>query len=72
MWTVYATTTCIWCKRAKGFLEERNEPLNYVILDHNTLNGYLKEFPDAKTVPQIITPDGVKIGGFDALVDYYK
>lgn len=72
MWKVYATATCPWCKRAKEFLEERGENVSYIILSQANLPEYLDEFPNAKTVPQIITPEGHKIGGFDNLVELFK
>ena len=72
MWTIYATSTCSFCKQAKEFLEERGEKVKYILLTHHTLNEYLDAFPNAKTVPQIITPEGRKIGGFDNLVQLFK
>lgn len=73
IWTIFGTPTCVWCNRAKEFLTERGEYFDYWNIEqHASMRYFKEEFPHAKTVPQIITPDGVKIGGFDALVDYYK
>jgi glutaredoxin len=72
VFTVYATDTCSFCKQAKALLEEKGLEYKYIILNSKNLMEYLEDFPDAKTVPQIITPDGNKIGGYDALVDYLK
>lgn len=67
-WVVYATDTCSWCKRAKEFLTERGESIEYVLLNGDTLPRFKADFPTAASVPQIITPEGRKIGGFDNLV----
>lgn len=67
-WIVYATSTCNWCKRAKEFLIERNEPIEYVLLDEKTISRFKEDFPTASKVPQIITPEGRKIGGYENLV----
>lgn len=72
MWTVYATNTCPYCTQAKETLEGLGKEVKYIILTSATLNEYLDTFPTAKTVPQIITPDGDKIGGLDALLEYLK
>lgn len=71
-WIVYATSTCNWCRRAKEFLIERDEPVEYILLDDKTLPRFKKDFPTALTVPQIITPEGRKIGGYDNLVALFN
>lgn len=66
---IYATETCQYCKQAKALLEERGLPYHYKLLKTTKdLVELQEDFPGAKTVPQIITPEGKKIGGYDALL----
>ena len=69
MFTIYATDTCQWCKAAKALLEERGYKYKYKVLKTAAdVTEFQKEFPGQTSVPQIITPEGRKIGGYDALL----
>lgn len=69
MWTIYGQPTCSFCKQAKSYLETRGEQVKYIdILSPDDIADFQELFPGARTVPQIITPEGKKIGGYDALV----
>ena len=73
MFIIYGTSTCVWCDRAKEFLGERREDYSFRNIENpHYFENYKYDFPGAKTVPQIITPNGDKIGGFDALENLYK
>lgn len=73
MYTIYSKENCVFCKRAKFFLESRNldyiefniEEMNYQF-EMNQKLGYT-----AKTVPQI-WEDDLHIGGYTELVEYKK
>lgn len=73
MFIIYGTSTCVWCDRAKEFLTERKEEFEFrnVEVNVSARSEFMNLFPGVKTVPQIITPDGDKIGGFDALVNSF-
>ena len=66
---IYATDTCQWCKQAKALLTERGLPYKYKLLKTSKdIEEFQREFPGRTSVPQIITPDGRKIGGYDSLL----
>ena len=73
MYTIYSTTTCSYCKRAKEFLTERGEKYNEIIITSQeildglaTKLGYIP-----KTVPQIWRGK-THVGGYDDLVRQYN
>jgi glutaredoxin len=64
---IYGKTQCPYCDKAKALCEQRNFDYTYKQLDTDfDREEMLKEFPTARTFPQIIF-NGSKIGGFDAL-----
>lgn len=68
---IYATETCQWCKAAKDLLVDKIIPYEYIVLrTPKDIAEFQREFPGAKTVPQIITNTGLKIGGYDALREH--
>lgn len=69
MITIYGTSNCGYCKKAKQVCEQYQLPFSYYQLDSNKeLQEQFKQlFPEAKTVPQI-TWNGKYIGGYTELV----
>ena len=74
MYIIYGKDGCIWCDQAKKFLVDNKEEFEFRNIEVNVSarSEFVIQFPNVRTVPQIITPDGDKIGGFDALVNLYK
>lgn len=70
MVTIYGTTNCTYCQRAKQLCNEMGLSFVYKPVDDD--NEYRREFkelfPEAKTVPQILW-DGKHIGGYTDLVE---
>ena len=65
--TVYSTTWCPYCDRAKRLLEQRGIPYASVNLDDDPrFRSALVELTGRSTVPQILIGD-VPIGGFTEL-----
>lgn len=63
---------CKYCVKAKQLLEAKNLPFHEEVIGiHILRETFLDLFPDATTVP-IIVLDGVRIGGYDNLVEYLK
>ncbi len=77
MYKIYSKIGCKFCDMAKALLttrglsyeehtldagQEKQEGANYY-----TLEDLLLLVPNARTVPQIFSPEGDLIGGYDAL-----
>lgn len=67
---VYGRPNCIWCNEAKIMLENFGWHYLYKEVNQNTIDEFQELFPGKTSVPQIISPDGVWIGGFDDLRKY--
>lgn len=66
---IYSKPSCIWCSRAKDFLDKKAFGYrDYLIGSNISREEVIEMFPQARTVP-IIVVDGVWIGGYDQLVD---
>ena len=62
---VWSRDGCIFCDKAKELFDSVN--FEYVVKDvYENKEEFRREFPDAKTVPQIVF-NGRKIGGYDEL-----
>lgn len=70
MYTIWGTDTCSWCTAAKEFLTSKNEPYKFNLIRSSNLMEFLELTNDAKTVPQIFSPTGERIGGYEDLVKY--
>ena len=70
---IYSKTVCSFCTNAKTLLNDRGISFveHNIENDSTTFNEFKARFPTAKTVPQIVI-DGVAIGGFTELVEYFK
>lgn len=67
---IYSKPSCGYCEKAKNFLRIRNIAFTESILGQDVITeDFVSMFPDVKSVPLIIV-DGVKIGGYNELVEY--
>lgn len=65
---IYGTPTCGWCKKAVYACEQYNLKYEYISIDTpEKQEQFKKDFPNAKTVPQITWFDNY-IGGYEALM----
>jgi len=65
--TMYTTTWCGYCRRAKALLEERGIPYEEIELDDDpAFRRKLMDLTGGWTVPQIVI-DGRAIGGYAEL-----
>lgn len=68
--TVYSKTNCPYCVKAKALLALRGKEYTEVLVGVDMLReDFMDTFPDVRTVPFIVI-DGVKIGGYDNLVEW--
>ena len=69
---IYTKNNCIWCDRAKNLLKINNLDYEEIDLSDDVLreNFYKKFNNSIKTMPQIFI-DNNRIGGYEALVDYF-
>jgi glutaredoxin 3 len=69
---IYGKPQCPYCDKAKMLCETRGYKYIYKSLDTDfTREELLEQFPNARTVPQIII-NGDKIGGYNELVSYIE
>jgi len=67
---IYGKPQCPFCEKAKNLCESRNLAYIYKTLEVDyTREELLEQFPNARTVPQIVV-HGNKIGGYNELVNY--
>lgn len=67
---IYSKTGCAFCDKAKGFLQTKNISFTESVLGKDILTeDFQSLFPEVRTVPFIVI-DGVKIGGYDKLVEW--
>lgn len=70
MHVVWSRDNCIFCTKAKALLD--NQGFKYIEKDvYENKEEFRNEFPDAKTVPQIIF-NGRKVGGYDELYRLFE
>jgi glutaredoxin len=73
MWIIYGQPTCSFCKAARTFLLNKGEEVKYIdMVTPDNIADFQSLFPGARTVPQIITPEGRKIGGYDNLLALFE
>ena len=66
---IYGKENCPACKQAKMLAENRKCEVEYLLFPKDFGAEFmLKEFPDARTFPQIVY-NGEKIGGYTSLVE---
>ena len=69
---VWSKYNCSYCESAKKLLDQKS--LVYEerkIGDGWTRDDLLESVPDARSVPQIFI-DGVLVGGYDRLLEYFE
>lgn len=70
---IYGRPHCSYCESAKKLLNRKKLDWIYYDIEYPPYMSEFKEhFPDAKTVPQIMTSDGDKIGGYTELEEWLK
>ena len=71
MFFIYGKDNCQWCTAAKNLLERKGLKYKYgnIIKDDVERRDFIEDFPDARTVPQILH-NGKRVGGYDDLVKY--
>lgn len=68
---VYTKDQCPFCVRAKMMLDIKGIPFTETVIGQDILReDFIELFPEQKTVPLIII-DGVKIGGYEDLRQYF-
>ncbi len=68
---VYSKPNCPYCVKAKQLLTIKGKQFTEVVIGTDMLReDFMALFPDVRTVPLIII-DGVKIGGYDNLVERF-
>lgn len=69
---LYTKQACGFCDQAKMFLNNKNIPFTESVIGQDILReDFVELFPEARTAPYIII-DGVKIGGYQQLVEWYN
>lgn len=70
MYTVIAKVNCPWCVKAEDAICEKFGRVNIISLEEEPWLRTIMLEADLKTVPQIITPDGQLIRGYESLVQH--
>lgn len=70
-WTIFTRNGCSFCEGAKKALNEKGIQYEEHVLNENYSIKTLVALSGEKTVPQIFK-DGVRIGGHDSLIEYFK
>lgn len=75
---VYSKNSCIYCVKAKNFLNAKGISYDEIQLDTDDLRlEFKQEFPNLKTVPQIFkynveTENYSHIGGYEELIEHFR
>ena len=67
-YVIIGTPTCSYCSQAKALLMDKYSDYQYFDLEKNPWIRELFKVAKIKTVPQVFTPEGSLIGGYDELV----
>ena len=69
---IYGKPMCPFCDKAKSVCEMRGFKYTYKTMGVDyTKEELLEQFPNARTVPQIIV-NGQKVGGYDGFTKYLE
>ena len=69
---IYTTPYCPYCDAAKKFLKSKKVDFEEIdVADDDAMRERLVKMSGQETVPQIFA-EGVSIGGYDELVEYYR
>lgn len=66
-YVIIGTPTCSYCNQAKALLMEKYSDYEYYDLTKNPWIKHLFGMSDLKTVPQVFSPEGRLIGGYEDL-----
>lgn len=68
--TIIGSPSCTYCTRAKTYLDAQERDYVYFDIEDYPWLVPLLVRANLKKVPQIFSPSGSYIGGYDDLVDY--
>jgi glutaredoxin len=71
-YTVISKANCPWCDKAEDLIVENQGSVNVVSLEEEPWLLPLLKGANIRTVPQIITPAGTILNGYEVLVEYFK
>lgn len=69
-YVIIGTPTCSYCQQAKARLMDKYSDYEYYDLTKNPWLLELFKMSNLKTVPQVFSPEGDLIGGYEDLVTY--
>ena len=69
---VIGQDNCSYCEKAVKLLNDRGDNCSYVALEHATWLKPILALANIKTVPLIINPQNMIIGGFEELEKYLE
>lgn len=72
MYTVYGISYCPSCEKAKKLLSKKGSAYKFINLDSNPEKFSEIESPEIRTVPQVFSPSGERIGGYEDLEMSFK
>ena len=68
---VYTKPNCGYCVKAKQLLTMKGNQYTEVVIGTDIMTeNFMEMFPEVRSVPFIVI-DGVKIGGYDKLVEQF-
>lgn len=71
-YVIIGQPNCVFCQKAKALLMEKYSDYHYFDLQNNPWLLELFKMCKLKTVPQIFTPEGDLIGGYEELEVYVQ
>lgn len=71
-YVIIGQPNCVFCQKAKALLMEKYSDYHYFDLQNNPWLLELFKMSKLKTVPQIFTPEGDLIGGYEELEVYVQ
>lgn len=66
-YVIIGTPKCSYCNQAKSLLMDKYSDYEYYDLNKNPWIKHLFGMSDLKTVPQVFSPEGHLIGGYEDL-----
>lgn len=71
-YTVISKVNCPWCDKAEELILDSKGSVNVVCLEEEPWLLPLLKGLGIKTVPQIITPAGEILNGYEVLVEHFR
>ena len=72
MYTVIAKANCPWCDKAEDLIVGKLGSVHVIDVSEEPWLRPIMLKAELKTVPQIITPEGELIHGYEALVEHLE